>query len=183
MKKTILTLAVLLAVLPAFAQRFITRTARITFFSATSAENIEAINNESACILDARTGELQLIVPIKSFKFEKALMQEHFNENYMESDKLPKAEFKGQIANIAGVNLAKDGSYPVQAAGKLTLHGVTRDVTIPGTLTVKRGEIAADAKFSIRCADYGVKIPSVVSSKISEEIKITVAAPMVPFAR
>ena len=178
MKKSILTLALTALLLPAFAQRYMSRTGRVSFFSATPVENIEAINNEAACALNPATGELQFIVPVKSFKFEKELMQEHFNENYMESSKYPKAEFKGKVVNPGAVNLGKDGTYNVQAAGKLTIHGVTRDITIPGTLTVKNGTVSTDSKFTVRCGDYGIKIPSVVASKIAEEIKVTVAANM-----
>lgn len=178
MKKYIFALALMLAVAPAFAQKFMTRTARVSFFSATPMENIEAVNNEAACALDAKAGTLQFVVPIKSFKFEKALMQEHFNENYMESDKYPKAEFKGKIANISSVNFAKDGSYKVQAVGKMTIHGVTRDVNVPGVLNIKNGVPVAEGVFNVRCADYGIKIPSVVSGKIAQQIKVTVAAPM-----
>lgn len=178
MKKILLAFALAFAFTPAIAQKYVARSAKVTFFSATPVENIEAVNNETACVLDASSGALEFTVPIKSFKFEKALMQEHFNENYMESDKHPKAEFKGRITNIGLVNMGKDGVYKVQAAGKMTIHGVTRDVFIPGELTVKGGQALAEAMFGIRCADYKIKIPSVVASKIAEEVRVTVAAPM-----
>lgn len=178
MKKILLCLSLMLASAAAFAQQFITRSARVSFFSETPFENIEAINNEAAAVLDAGTGALQLIVPIKSFKFEKALMQEHFNENYLESDQYPKAEFKGRIQNMGSVNLHKDGRYPVVAVGKLTIHGVTRDVKTPGIVIVKGGLPNAESTFVVRCADYNVKIPSVVSQKIAEEIKVSISAPM-----
>jgi polyisoprenoid-binding protein YceI len=178
MKKTLLFLALMLASVAGFAQQFITRSARVSFFSETPFENIEAINNEAAAVLDAGTGAIQVIVPIKSFKFEKALMQEHFNENYLESDRYPKAEFKGRIENIGAVNFRKDGRYPVVASGKLTIHGVTREVKTPGIIVVKGGLPAAEASFMLRCADYKVKIPSVVSQKIAEQIKVSISAPM-----
>jgi len=178
MRKTLFLLALSLSAAPAFAQQFITRTARVRFFSETPFENIEAINNETAALLNAGDGALQLIVPIKSFKFEKALMEEHFNEDYLESDKFPKAEFNGRIENMGRVNLHKDGSYPVTAVGKLTIHGETRDVKTPGIIIVKGGAPVAEASFVVRCADYGVKIPSVVSQKIAQEIKVSLSAPM-----
>src|SRR5215210_2804803 len=111
MKKYSLILATLFLATTAFSQRYMTRTGKVTFFSSTPLENIEAINNEMACAIDSKSGDVAFQVPIKSFKFEKALMQEHFNENYLESDKYPKAEFKGKVANIGSVNFAKDGSY------------------------------------------------------------------------
>lgn len=158
----------------AMAQKYITRTGKISFFSSTPVENIEAFNNDVSSVVDARTGDLAFIVPIKSFKFEKALMQEHFNENYMESDKFPKADFKGKIMNIDAVNFSKDGVYNVKVAGRLTIHGVSKDVTMPGTVTVKGGSITTNTKFNVHPADYGIKIPSMVAAKIADQIEVTV---------
>jgi polyisoprenoid-binding protein YceI len=178
MKRSIFVLVLILIAGPSFAQKYMTRTGRVSFFSSTPIQNIEAVNNEVSCVLDAKTGTLQFVVPVKSFKFENALMQEHFNENYMESDKYPKAEFKGQISSLSGINFGRDGSYNVSAVGKMTIHGVTKSVNIPGVITVSKGAPTAQATFDVRCADYQIKIPSVVSSKIAEQIKITVQAPM-----
>lgn len=174
MKRILILACITLAAQSTFAQKYMTRTGRITFFSSTPMENIEAFNNEVAAIADAGSGELVFQAPIKSFKFEKALMQEHFNENYMESDKFPKAEFKGRIADISKVNFAKDGTYNVTAAGKLTMHGVTRDISVPGTVTVKGGDATINSKFKVRTADYGIKIPALVEGKIAKEIAVTV---------
>jgi len=174
MKKYSILLAALLLTQTAFSQRYMTRTGKVTFFSSTSLENIEAVNNEMACAIDAKSGDIAFQVPIKSFKFEKALMQEHFNENYMESDKYPRAEFKGKIANLGSVDFSKDGQYSVTATGKMTIHGVTRDVSAPGTITVKGDDITAASKFSVRTADYGIRIPGVVAGKIAQNIEVTV---------
>ena len=177
MKNLVMTLALIGAVtVSATAQKYMTRTGKVTFFSSTPVENIEAFNNEAACVVDAATGDMAFVVPIKSFKFEKALMQEHFNENYMESDKYPKADFKGKISNMGDVNFAKDGTYNVKSTGKLTMHGVTRDVVIPGTITVKGGNVTAASKFNVRMADYKIKVPDMVSSKIAEAIEVTVSS-------
>ncbi|MBS1615575.1 MAG: YceI family protein [Bacteroidetes bacterium] len=180
MRKAILCLACALFAVPAFAQQYITRSARVHFFSETPFENIEATNNEAAAVLDLASGLFQVIVPIKSFQFEKALMQRHFNENYLESDRYPNADFKGTIENIKSINFRKDGRYPVVARGKLSIHGVSRDVRAPGILIVKSGAPTAEASFMVRCADYQVKIPSVVSQKIAEVIKVSLSAPMSP---
>jgi hypothetical protein len=158
----------------AVAQKYMTRTGKITFFSSTPLENIEAFNNEVSAVADAGSGDVIFQAPIKSFKFEKALMQEHFNENYMESDKYPKAEFRGKIANLSAVNFTKDGTYNVTATGKLTMHGVTRDVSAPGTITVKGNEATINSKFKVRTADYGIKVPALVEGKIAKEIAVTV---------
>lgn len=174
--KRVLTVAIIVSamVTNGFAQKFVTRTGQVSFFSSTPIENIEAINNEMAGIVDAKTGEVAFIVPIKSFKFAKAMMQQHFNESYMESDKYPKAEFAGKIANMSSVNFSKDGDYEVSVAGKLSIHGVTREVTIPGSVSVKGKIISVNSKFKVRNEDYSIRIPSLVSNKIAEEIEVTV---------
>jgi len=107
-------------------------------------------------------------------------MQEHFNENYLESDKFPKAEFKGTITNNSTVNYAKDGDYTVTVKGKLTLHGETRDVESPGKISVKGGKVAATASFSAVLGDYKVDVPTLVSDKVGKTAKITVACTLEP---
>jgi polyisoprenoid-binding protein YceI len=178
MKKLLFVALAAITIADASAQRFMSRTGRVTFYSSTPLENIEAINNEAACVIDGATGEVAFIVPIRSFKFEKELMQEHFNENYMESDKYPKSEFKGRITDLQGANFGKDGSYKVHVAGKLTMHGVTRDISTPGTITVKGGAATTFTKFMVQPADYGIKIPKLVAGKIAEAIEVTVNATM-----
>lgn len=174
MKKLILSAAILAMTSSVFAQKFMTRTGKITFFSSTPVENIEAINNDVACVVDGGKGDVMFQVPIKSFRFEKQLMQEHFNENYMESNKYPKAEFRGKITNLSSVTLSKDGTYQAKVSGKMTMHGVTKDVVTAGTITVKAGVATISSKFVVRPADYGIKIPSVVASKIADKIEVTV---------
>jgi polyisoprenoid-binding protein YceI len=173
MKKTMLAVLLLCSASAVFAQKYITRTGKISFFSATSLENIEAFNNEVAGAMDAKTGDVVFQVPIKSFKFERALMQEHFNENYMESSKYPKAEFKGK-ADLGGVNFSKDGSYSVKTSGNLTIHGVTQKVTIPGTIVVKGNTATINSKFSVKPPDYNISIPKLVEGKIAKVIEVAV---------
>lgn len=156
------------------AQKYTTRTGRVSFFSTTPVENIEAFNNEASAAIDTKTGDVLFIIPIKSFKFEKALMQEHFNDNYMESDKFPKAEFKGKLADISKINFAKDGTYKTTVAGKITIHGVTKDVTVPGTIQIKNGKAAVDTKFKVKLADYGIKVASIAKGKIAEQVEVSV---------
>lgn len=156
------------------AQKWMTRTGKVSFFSSTSVENIEAFNNEAASVIDAKSGDIAFIVPIKSFRFDKALMQEHFNESYMESSKYPKAEYKGRITNLSDVNFSQDGTYNVKTTGKLTMHGVTKEVPASGTLVVKSGTATVKSKFMVAPADFGIKIPAVSASKIASKIEITV---------
>ena len=106
-------------------------------------------------------------------------MQEHFNENYMESDKFPKADFKGNIINFDEVNFSKDGVYNIKTAGKLTIHGITSDITIPGTLTVKGNTITAKAQFSILLKDYKIQVPDLVADKVNSNATITIESNLV----
>jgi len=124
--------------------------------------------------LDAATGQLEFMVLVKAFEFKRALMQEHFNENYMESDKYPKSVFKGKITNIGNINFSKDGTYPVTVKGILDMHGVKKEVESKGTLTVTGDTIAAEAGFEVLLADFNIAIPGVVSDKISKTVKINV---------
>lgn len=158
----------------AHAQIYLTRNARVAFSSKAQIENIEAINNEATSIFDTQKGEFAFVVLIKSFKFKKATMEEHFNENYMESNIFPKANFKGTITDLSKINFLKDGSYPVTVKGDLTIHGVTKNITAPGTISISQGKINAESKFNIKLKDYNIKIPSTVINNISENIDITV---------
>ena len=174
MKKLMLVAVLVCGITTAFAQKYMTRTGKVTFFSGTTMENIEAFNNETAAVLDASTGDFVFQVPIKSFRFEKALMQEHFNENYMESGKYPKAEYKGKITDLDKVNFNKNGTYNVTTKGKLTIHGVTRDVTLPATITVKDKTVMVNCDFKVKPQDHDIKIPGLVENKIAKEIEVTV---------
>jgi polyisoprenoid-binding protein YceI len=107
-------------------------------------------------------------------------MQEHFNENYVESDKYPKAVFKGAIQDFSKVNLTKDGVYPVKLKGKMTLHGVTNDIVADGTMEVKGGAVTGKSKFTLKCSDYKIDIPSLVKDKVSNVVTIQVTAPYKP---
>ena len=102
-------------------------------------------------------------------------MQEHFNENYVESDKFPKAEFEGLIDNNGTMNYSKDGTYVVKVKGKLTIHGETRDIETPGKLIVQNGKINVSADFNVILSDYRISIPGLVADKVSKTAKISVA--------
>lgn len=176
MKQVIILIAFVAAAASVSAQNIqMTKTGKVSLFSrAKSIEKVEADNNEVSSILNTQTGDFVFAVLMKSFHFQLALMEEHFNENYVESTKYPKSTFKGKITNLAAVNFAKDGVYPVTVEGDMTLHGVTKKITTNGTLTVKAGKIAAYSKFAVKLKDYNISIPSLVADKISEDIDITV---------
>ncbi|MCB9265570.1 MAG: YceI family protein [Lewinellaceae bacterium] len=156
------------------AQKYFTREGKVSFFSDAPVEKIEAHNSKATAVLDATTGEMEFAVLIKAFQFEKALMQEHFNENYMESSKYPKAFFKGEVPDMGEVNLGKDGEYPVKVKGNLTIHGVTREVEAPGKFIVKDRAISAVSSFTVLVADYDIEIPAVVRDNIAREVRIEV---------
>jgi hypothetical protein len=180
-KTTIIVAAMLIMGFTALSQeKYFTKTGRIEIFSKSPMEDIEAKNKSVAAILDTKTGAFQFSVLMKGFEFEKALMQEHFNENYVESDKYPKAEFKGAITNHSEINYVKDGTYPVKVSGQLTMHGVTKNVQTTGTLKIDGGKIDAISTFNIKLSDYQIKIPAVVKDKVSNNIKITVDCKLEP---
>ena len=156
------------------AQKFYTKSGQISFYSDTPMEKIEAHNYKAVSVLDTESGAMEFSVLIKGFQFEKALMQEHFNENYMESNAFPKSTFKGKITNLDGINFSTDGTYEVNVAGDLTIHGVTQAVETTGKLTVQDGSLSAFSSFEVAVADYGIEIPKVVAENIAKIVKIDV---------
>jgi len=173
--KTILSIAFLLPLGLSAQDRFATRTGHVSFFSATPMENVEAHNHKSTSVFDATSGAIQFAVLMKGFEFEKALMQEHFNENYVESNTYPKAEFKGKVIGLPAGALQKPGSYEVSVEGDLTMHGVTKNMTAKGTLVVDpTGVLKASSDFNIRPEDFNIKIPGTVRANIAEEIQVKV---------
>jgi len=150
--------------------------AKISFFSKTAMENITAQNNKALCVWDTASGQFEFSVLIKGFEFDKALMQEHFNENYLESSKFPKASFKGQIDNYTKIDVSKNGKSTVKVSGDLTLHGITKKLTTDAVIEVKDGKIDADATFNIKVADFNIAIPSLVNDKIAKSVKVKVDA-------
>ncbi|MFN0200353.1 MAG: YceI family protein [Bacteroidia bacterium] len=157
-----------------FAQKYGTKTGHINFHSDAKMETIKANNYKTAAVIDAATGAMEFSLLMKGFEFEKSLMQDHFNENYVESDKYPKSTFKGKIADISKVKFGTNGTYPVSVTGKLTIHGVTKDVTAKGNVVVSGGKVSANSVFNISLSDYGVKISADKVSNISNTIKISV---------
>ncbi len=157
-----------------FGQKYITKNGKITFFSDAPSEKIEAHNNQVNTAMDISTGDLVFKVLMKSFEFENALMQEHFNENYVESDKFPNATFKGKVTNLSEINFTKNGKYKAMVEGDLTIHGVTKKVKQTGIFEIKDGKIISNAKFSIAIKDYNIKIPNTVLKNIAENVDITV---------
>lgn len=173
--RMLMIVAVLFSALSINAQKYLTKDGMIRFYSEAPLEEIEAVNNQVNCAFSAGSGDLVFKVLMKSFQFEKALMQEHFNENYVESDKYPNSVFKGKVVNFKNVDYKTPGNYEVDIKGELTIHGETNPVNEKGTFTVRDdGSIDGFAVFFIKLDDYKIKIPKAVVENIAEEIEITV---------
>ena len=184
MKKTIFTLAIAAySISSVSAQKYFTRSANISFFSDTPVEKIEATNHQATSVVDLEKSEMVFSVLMKSFEFEKALMQEHFNEKYVESSKYPKAQFKGTYTSETPIDLTKDGDYKVKVSGTMNLHGVDKEVTTTGVFTVKGGALVGKSEFNLKIADYKISVPGVVKEQIAEEVKITVEATYEPYKK
>lgn len=179
MRKLFFIAAFLLSAAHGFAQDvYSTRNATLGFFSSAPMEDIEAKTSRGASALNIKTKAVYFKVAINTFVFKKKMMQEHFNENYLESDKYPYAEFKGSITD--NVDLTKAGTYSVNVAGTLTIHGVAKDYKTKGTITVGSGNINANAKFNVSIADHKIKIPTLVVKNIAEVVEVSVNADYTP---
>ncbi|MHA4809474.1 YceI family protein [Flavitalea flava] len=186
----LLFMQVLAGVVPMLAQSpsgsqgqgiYFSKKASVSFFSKARIENIEADNKNVVMIADLAKGKIQLEVLMKAFEFEKKLMQQHFNENYVESDTYPKAVFKGQLVTPASLDPLKEGEYAVKVKGYLTLHGVTKPMELDGKLKIAGGKIMADSEFLLQLSDYNIKIPHIVEDNISNKVRITLNAVLDPF--
>jgi hypothetical protein len=180
MKRLAFIIVLSLSFIASNAQKYMTKNGYISFYSHTPLEDIKGENNQVAGILEISTGEMVFQVLIKSFHFNSALMEEHFNENYMESDKIPKSTFKGKITNLTAVNFSKNGIYDVTVEGDLTIHDITNRINTKGTIEVGSGGINASSKFIINPEDYKIGIPGVVTEKISKNLEITVSIKYAP---
>ncbi|MFM9909391.1 MAG: YceI family protein [Chitinophagaceae bacterium] len=158
--------------------RFFTKSGVIRFYSKAPLESIEAVNKSGTCVLDTKSGLVQFSILMRGFEFKKALMQEHFNENYVESNKFPKAEFKGQVLNNPTINYGKEGSYIANVKGRLSIHGETKEIETKGTVLITGGKITINADFNILLSDYKIEIPSLVKDKVSNSVKISTSCPL-----
>ena len=184
MKNNVFILAfILLATTPGLAQKYFTRTAEVSFFSEAPTENIEAQNRQVTCILNTENGELAFSVQLMGFHFEKALMEEHFNENYVESHKYPKSTFKGKIVGFENIDLKSAGKHKVIVEGDMTLHGETRTIKANGEVTVAGEEILLSSKFEMRIEDYKISIPKAVINKIAESIEVSLMATLTEYKK
>lgn len=157
--------------LTSFAQKYTVEKSSVTFFSHATIEDIAAENKKASGLYSTISNDLVFSIPISEFQFSKSLMQEHFNEKYMESDKYPKSTFQGKVEEF---DTSKAGSQNVKAKGKLTIHGVTNEVELPGTIEKQDDKLFVKSKFIVKLKDYKIEIPQLLFQNIAEQVEVTV---------
>jgi hypothetical protein len=180
MKKT-LALGVLAISLNGFSQIYVGDKSKITFFSETKMENIDATNSVTKPVFNPKTGDFVVKAQQTAFEFKSAFMQEHYNENYVESEKFPYATFKGKVKET--IDYTKDGTHNITMVGSLDMHGVELPRTITGTVTIKGATIIMDSKFDVKVADHKIKVPSLYVEKIAENVQVTFHTEMIVFKK
>lgn len=170
MKKRSIFFILLLSTVSVFSQKLTTRSGEIKFEASMPAlEEVAAKTNSASCVLDQSNGDIAALVLVKSFKFKVPLMEEHFNENYIESSKFPKATFKGKIINY---DKSKTGKTTYDLEGDMTIHGVTKKVLTKILVENKNGKVETKSSFSVKAEDYNIKIPNLVKNKIAKNVTI-----------
>lgn len=172
--KLTVSLAFVIVATALSAQKLKTRSGQVRFFSETPIENIEAINKQVSSVVNLENGQFAYLVPIKAFVFEKALMQEHFNENYMESGKYPSASFTGSSDAFIGLDLSKNKTMEIELKGKMTIHGTEKEISTPVVVEIKDGKLIIRSKFNVLASDYNIEIPAAKSDNINNNLEVTV---------
>lgn len=163
----------------AWAQIFGTQQGKVHFYSKTPLEDIEAVTQKAQVAFAPATGQVSARIPMGSFEFERSLMQRHYNENYLETGKYPYGTLEAKLTEA--LDTKTDGIKPAQLAGKLTLHGVTKDYTIPAQIEVRGGQpVRATARFPVRLVDHNIEVPKIVIQNIAEVIDVDVNFPLEP---
>ncbi len=179
--RSFITVLLIFATIGTFAQgKFISKNAYISFFSSTPMEDILGESNEAVTILNAETGEIAFQALMTTFHFKRALMEEHFNENYMESAKFPKTKFNGKIEGF-NKSMLSAPIADIKVTGLLSVHGVEKTITVPARIGIENGKLSGFTKFKVIPEDYGIAIPSLVRDKIAKEMEVTVKATYAPF--
>ena len=160
---------------------FVCHNGEVTFFSEALIENIDATSNSMNSILNTSNNEIVFVVPMTSFKFKKALMHDHFNEKYVESDKFPNGTYKGKINET--IDFKKDGEYDITSSGTLTIHGVEKQRTEKGKLIIKNGEIKIQSEFNVAVKDHHIEIPKLVMQNIADTVKVNFSATYAPYKK
>ena len=170
-KRTSLTSFLIIVCFMAWGQKYTVEKSFVSFFSSATIEDITADNLKAASIFNTSTGDIAFSIPIKEFEFAKSLMKEHFNEKYMDTEKYPKATFQGKIN---GFDSKASGIQSVKAAGKLTIHGETKEIEVPGTIETQGDKLYMKSKFMVKLEDYKITIPQLMWQNIAEQVEVTV---------
>ncbi|KQM66337.1 hypothetical protein ASE74_07960 [Pedobacter sp. Leaf216] len=178
MQKLIITLLALFLCTGLKAQIWVSKNVTSSFFSTTPVEDIDAQSKTGASAINTKTNEIIFKINNTSYQFKKKLMQEHFNENYIESDKYPTSDFKGKI--VEQIDFSKPGTYPITVKGNLQIHGVTKEYTAKGSLVIGNNEAKASSAFNVKLADHDIKIPTIVFKQIAETIQVKMTATYQP---
>ena len=182
MKKLIYVIAAVsslaLAAFAPIAGKLVGKSGHISFYSHTAVEDITANNYKVVSTVDPASGEVVFSVPMQSFEFEKALMQEHFNsKDFLNTKAFPKAKFNGKITNLSSIDFSKDGTYDATVDGELTIKDKSKPVSAKGTIVVKGASVMVNTKFNINLADYGVVFKKgKPSTNVAKEVEVTVNA-------
>jgi len=171
MKFYVIIFLLLTIIIPAQAQKYAIEKSLITFFSDAPVEDIQANNQKTTSLFNSSSGDIAFSVPIAEFQFQKSLMQQHFNEKYMDTERYPKSTFTGKVN---GYDASASGEQRVTAIGKLTIHGVTQDVELPGTIEKQGDKFVMKSSFTVKLEDYKIKIPQLLWQNIAEQIAVTV---------
>ena len=183
MARKLFILILLISSVGAFGQgKFIAKNAYISFYSSTPMEDILGESNEAVTILNGETGDIAFQALMTTFHFKRALMEEHFNENYMESSKFPKAKFNGKIEGFSK-EMLKAPVAEVKVTGILSVHGVDKTITVPAKLGIENGKLVGTTKFKVTPEDFGIAIPSLVRDKIAREMGVTVKTEYQPYGQ
>lgn len=176
MKKLGISILFFLLFLQITAQKYYTKEGVISFYSDAPLEKIKATNTKATSVFDMETGAMEWAVLIKAFEFKKALMEEHFNENYLESTKYPKSTFKGSIKDLQKLDFSKNGEVIVDVEGTLNIHGIEKEVQTVAKFTITDGIISAHSELNVLVADYEIDIPALVRDNIAKEVRINIEA-------
>lgn len=160
---------------------FIARNSEVSFFSETPLENISALNKNVTALLNIKTGDIAIKMQTAQFVFPNKLMEEHFNENYMESEKYPTATFTGKV--VETIDFSKEGTYAVSAKGILLMHGIKKERTLAGKLSVTKMGILLVCDFNVPLTDHKIEVPKLVFEKIAEVIAVKTKFNFVPFTK
>jgi len=163
-----------LAAASTFAAPQVARDGWVEFYSTTPVETIQAVTKTAVSSLDPSTGKLSIRMRNTTFEFANKLMQEHFNENYMESEKFPVSGFDGFVKSLDTAGLNSGKKIFVNVEGSLEVHGVKKPRTIPATLwKLSDGSVKGECVFPVKMAEHDIKIPSLLTKKFTEEMRVT----------